>query len=233
MSEDLQTLHEEHEEWRKDAWAFLFAFGKHWLWWLGATIGSGSVQLWQSWPRKNGGAVIPEWVLVFIVIFGFIFASFLAFRDQRRIIEKGEQQKQAIEKEAKLLGEKLSEALENKNAAIKQGEDKQKKEKLLCDFLLQLQNRIRTLNGAKRYFEVKDEDRNETNNLIQEIYLKLTEEINDAVAGHFATSKSTTKPLERFEQFCSSYDYEWARHLDFIDAHIDSLKFAIERQLYL
>jgi hypothetical protein len=105
------------------------------------------------------------------------------------------------------------------------------KKKFLHDSIVSLQNRMRFLNGAKRYVEITGEHKKETYDLIQEIYHKAYDIIGADAAGHFTTSTSTQKPLERFGIVAQNFDYEWTRHLDYIDAHIDSLNIIIVKQL--
>lgn len=96
--------------------------------------------------------------------------------------------------------------------------------------MLRLQGRLRALNGGNRYFAVNEGHKNATGEIIIQIYNDIYGEIGPDAAAIFSANKSTGKNLDRFGAVCQ-FDREWANHLDYIDAHIESIGKLLEFQL--
>ena len=118
-----------------------------------------------------------------------------------------------------------------KAQAIAAEKSKNEKMKFLHDSLDRLQVRKRFLNGANRYFELTGEHKRATLELIMQIDSGIYEMFGPGFAAIFTGSKSTQKGLGRFGSVANQYDLDWMHHLDYIDAHIDSLLKIIEKQL--
>ena len=64
-----------------EIWEFAWAFVKHWCWWISTVLGSAFLSIIQG-----RGIVIPDWILWLLAWSGFVVASFLTWRDQKRLI---------------------------------------------------------------------------------------------------------------------------------------------------
>jgi hypothetical protein len=172
--------------------------------------------------------LLPSALLLAFLAWNLGHAPYEIYKEQHE-----EFQKQLNQRDGKIqsLEEKLEAALDTKLASTKLELERQDNKRLLHDSIVQLQNQIRTFNGAKRYFEIKGEDRKQSIDLVEHIYNQLYVKIGADAAALFSAATSTQKKLERFG-FCASHlDFEWTRHLDFLDAHIDCLKTIIEKQM--
>jgi hypothetical protein len=61
---------------------YLGAMFKHCWWWLSTTLGGAGAYLSERWT-----GVIPSWAVTTIISSGFVIASFLSWRDERRRAE--------------------------------------------------------------------------------------------------------------------------------------------------
>lgn len=128
----------------------------------------------------------------------------------------------------KLLNE-LQQVLDRKAEIAKREEIEREREKLLHDFIFSLRNRIVELK-PKRHFGIQEGDVSKTRSVIAEIYEVLKVKIGQDAAAHFVSSTSPHTPLNVGPVFTET-EQDWSDHLNYIEAHIESLKTIIEKRL--
>jgi hypothetical protein len=110
MAQNGKSPFQLEEQFRIDFRWFAYAIVKHWWSFLSWTIGSGFLTFLCAYISEpaNGGKRFPIWAYETALVFGLMAASFDAYRDERRRIEK-------ITDEVRVLQAKLDDRLKRKS----------------------------------------------------------------------------------------------------------------------